>query len=160
MLFKTIEASYEILNPCFVQNESGTFRSKSSKRSYEIKKDKDHISIKRKALSLGDYKQIRSFSKIEITGQTEQTLRGYQLNLSYNIKTGYKVVTYVLLGIVIPFIAVAIIGSKLNVIVLVISIAILGMIFVTTTFPLKTAKNQLESDIYDLEEFDERIFKK
>ena len=160
MLFKTIEASYEILNPCFVQNENGTFRSKSSKRSYEIKKDEDHIWIKRKALRLNDYNQIRSFSKVEITGQTEQTLRGYQLNLTYNIKTGYKVVTYLLLGIIIPLIAITIIASKLDVIVLVISIAILAMIYATTTFPLKTVKNQLESDIYDLEEFDERIFKK
>lgn len=160
MLFKTIETSYEILSPCFIQNENGTFRSKSSKRSYEIKKDEDHISIKRKALRLNDYRQIRSFSKIEITGQTKQTLRGYQLNLTYNIKTGYKVVTYLLLGIIIPLFAVAIIGSKLNVMVLVISTAILGMIYATTIFSLKTAKNQLESDIYDLEEFDERIFKK
>ena len=158
MLFKRIEASYEILNPCFVQNGNGTFRSKSSKRSYEIKKDKDQISIKRKALRLHDYRQIRSYSKVEINGQTEQTLRGYQLNLTYNIKTGYKVVTYLILGIVIPLIAVMIIGSKVNVMVLIISIAILGMIYVTATFPLKTAKNQLESDIYDLEEFDDRIF--
>lgn len=153
MFIKTIKETFEINNPCFIQSKNGMYKSYSSSRTYQVIKSEDKITIIRKFHLFSDIMQANSTSGIFAKGEIEETIRGYKLHLiiqPYNfIKIGISIYQI----FIIPFSLLVLVSIKFHIgIILILSILILIPILIYY-FKVKTLRQNISEDIYDLEFF-------